>query len=183
MASSTAADILGSSKIFYILVFVIAFCLNLLRTAQIAHSKVNLWRKTLAFVLEFLHNLYVAGIIVGLLWLNFKVILLGVYSIFGIILLNISVLFAYLLYGFLRTCLFFLFYNRTLGFHDCGEYYSIVDLFKGQEPLDHGRPNCKKNDTKWVVGFRLLTIFIIILDIFYLDHYWSLASRSSFTTL
>jgi hypothetical protein len=178
MASSTAVDILGSSKIFYILIFVTAFCFNLLRIAQISHSKVHIWRKILGFVLEFLHNLYIAAIIVGLFWLNFQVMLLGSYNTFGLIFINIGVLFAYMLYGFLRTCLFFLFFNRTLGFHDCGEYYSVVDMFKGQKILEHGRPNCEKNNNKWIIGVRLLTVFTVILDIMYLDHFWSLTSSS-----
>jgi hypothetical protein len=169
-------EFLSSSKYFYVIIFVIALLFNLLRVAQIAHSKVHIGRKILGFLLESVHNLYIAGIIVTIAWLNSKAVLYGIYNIFALVIVNIGVLFAYLLYGFLRTCLFFLFFNRTLGFHDCGEYYSIVDVFKGQKIINHARPDCEKNNDKWIVGIRLITVFTVILDIVYLEHFWNATS-------
>lgn len=128
--------------------------------------------KILAYILEFAHNIYISGIIIGIVWLSIKALFYNIYNVFSILMLNIGLLFAYLLFTYLRTCIFFLFFNRSLGFHDCGEYYSIVDVFRGQPIVRQTEFDCEKNLNKWYTGIRILTMFITLLDVMYIDHFW-----------
>ena len=164
-------------KYFLIYVFVIAFLTNFLRIKQIANARVSLWRKIAAYILEFMHNLYISGIIVTIVWLNVKSLLFGIYNIYSLVVLNIGILFAFLLFTYLRTCIFFLFFNRTLNYHDCGQYNSIVDVFHGNNIIKHGKPNCNINMSKWMTGIRILTFLVIFLDILYAEHYFPIGTQ------
>jgi len=169
-----------NDKYFIIYVFLIAFLMNFLRLSQITNSRVNVWRKIAAYILEFLHNLYISGIIVTIVWLNIKSLLFGIYNIYSLVILNIGILFAFLLFTYLRTCIFFLFFNRTLDYHDCGQYNSIVDIFHGSKIVKHGKPNCDINMNKWMIGIRILTFLIIFLDIIYAEHYFPIGTQDFF---
>jgi hypothetical protein len=160
-------------RFFYIYVIVLAVLFNFLRTYQIFNAKVHLGRKIGAYIFEFLHNLYISGVIVSLCWMNVNTVIFGIYKIYPLLIVNIAILFAFLLFTYLRTCIFFLFFNRILGYHDCGEYNSIVDIFHGTKLNHNGKPDCEKNMSKWMKGIRILTIFVILLDIVYIEHYWS----------
>jgi len=168
--------IIMNDDYFLIYVFALAFLCNFLRTYQILNARVSVWRKIAAYTLEFLHNLYISAVILTIVWLNTKSILFGIYNTYSLIVLNISILFAFLLFTYLRTCIFFLFFNRTLGFNDCGEYNSIVDIFHGNKIVQHGKPNCDNNTKKWMVGIRILTLFVIFLDIMYAEHFFPIHS-------
>lgn len=163
-----------SVRNYYIIIFLLAFCFNLLRAAQIIYSKTTIWRKMFGYFLEYMHNLFISAIIVSISWLNLKSIFLGIYNLPAVVFINFAVLFAFFLFSYLRTCLFFLFFNRTLGFDDCGEYYSVVDFFRGSKIINHGKPDCEKNIEKWMKGIRIITLFVLLMDIVYLDHYWNL---------